>query len=203
MLEIKRSYDSYKWENGTPLLFVTIAEKAALIEELIKQVLDSKYKYDLLVSLGQSGIPLGVIFSKVLDIPHAIFRAKAYNESLTNQSGTKHQVIVAKHSLFIDQKKNFTSLPYNLSHFYENVLVVDHLIDSGDSITAVIEDIQARHPGNNLFHTACLWRKSWSKYKANYVGMIEYPEPLTGIMPWIVEPDEVLIKKLREKINLN
>lgn len=201
-INIKRTPASYKWEDNTPLLMVDEREIEILTSYIIMQVISAKYEPDIIFSIGQSGVNLGLIVSRVLGKPHAIFRAKSYRTSSDNYTETQHGVIIADHSLFIDSEKGLTALPQNISIYYKRVLLVDHLIDSGNSIDALIKKLQARHTENFTIHTACLWLKSSSQYKPNYFGNLVEPEESSGKMPWIVEPKDTMIKKIRDKINI-
>lgn len=203
MINIKRTITSYTWHaDSVPLLFVEREEIEELIREIVKQVIDSAYKPDLIISIAHSGVSFGRIVAGVFNLPHAIFRAKSYSPKTLGVSEEKHQVAIADGSLFINVDKKLHSLPRNLSDYYQRLLVVDHLIDSGDSIQEVIKTLRSRHLGAYAIKTACMWQKSCSSFKADFIGVIEKPEPHSQKMPWIIEPDDFLISKLRERFNL-
>lgn len=203
MIHLKRHPDSYSWENdGTPYVFVTTEEITELTDEVIRQVLNSEYKPDLIVSIAQSGVSLGIVVARVFDIPHAIFQAKAYSQGADNQSESKHHVLVADGSLFIDKKQGLTSLPLFLKPTYQRLLLVDHLVDSGDTMIRIMKTIRTRYSGDYFINTACLYQKVDSQFVPNFVGAIEYPEAESKKLPWIVTPTEAFISHLRQKYNL-
>ena len=198
---IERKPEAYIWENGMPLLLISNQEMVDLIAELIKQIKEDKlFKPDLIISIGNGGIFLGDAISKILNLPHAIFRAKAYESKSDNHQEIKHQVIIAAHSLFIDKDKKLNHLPANFTPYYKQVLIIDHLADSGDTFHSIEKEMHKRHLGDYIIHTACLWLKSSSKYEPNYFSTYIYPERESGKMPWIVEPKDMVIKKVREKL---
>lgn len=201
-IKIKRSSNSYKWEGDVPLLFVSEEEINLLTEYLAEQIIKADYNPQLIISIAQSGMMLGEILAKIFDIPHAIFRTQSYNSNSSKnvKKETKvHHVLIAQNSLLIDINHQLTELPINFTTYYTRVMVIDDLINSGDSIQTVINQIQKKHVGNYYIQTACLWLKSCSAYKPNYYGTLVEPEPESGKIPWIVQPKDVLIYELRKK----
>ncbi len=202
MLHIKRSPEDYSWESGNPLLIVQRGEIEKLTAELVREVLNKDYKPDLIVSIAQSGVFLGRIVARVFNVPHAIFQSKSYGAG-EDQAETKHGLFIAKGSLFIDPKKNLVALPEDLTGYYQRILLLDHLVDSGDSLETMEKVIRDRHKGHYEIKTGCLWLKACSKYRPDFIGTIVEPEPESGTMPWIVEPDDRLIYEIIKKFNLD
>lgn len=200
MVIIKRESGQYSWEESNPLLFITREEIDQLVEELVRQVVADKYNPDLIVSIAQSGVFLGRLIAKIFNLPHAIFQSKAY-QSGQSLSENKHQVVVAQNSLFIDTKKSLTALPAQID--FAKLLLIDHLVDSGDSMVVIRKVIRERHAGNYNIRTGCLYLKTCTCFQPDYVGTLIEPESESGKIPWIVEPDDDLSFRLRKKFKLD
>lgn len=97
-------------------------EDVRILSETIK---DSQIRYDVIVSISTGGLYSSGLISKALDIPKILnVSCESYNED--NERGN----VIIYNKLHPEDFKDVT-----------NVLIIDDLIDSGNTIKAVIEHI--------------------------------------------------------------
>ncbi|HEU0200619.1 MAG TPA: phosphoribosyltransferase [Burkholderiaceae bacterium] len=152
-------------------LYVDWDEYHRMIEQLTLQIYESGYKFDSLVCLARGGLRVGDVISRIYDIPLAILAASSYREAAGTQQGRLDI------SEFITKTSG--------SEVTGKVLLVDDLVDSGVTLTRVIDHLKQRYGGITEVRTAVLWYKGVSTFKPDY--FVQYlPDS-----PWIHQPFEV------------
>lgn len=152
-------------------LYVEWDEYHRMIEQLTLQIYESGYKFDSLVCLARGGLRVGDVISRIYDVPLAILAASSYREAAGTRQG-KLDI-----SEFITKTSG--------SEVTGKVLLVDDLVDSGETLTRVIEHLKQRYADITEVRTAVLWYKGVSKFKPDY--FVRYlPDS-----PWIHQPFEV------------
>ncbi len=153
----------------TNKLTVTWAEYHQLIEKLANIVYRSGWNFDGIICLARGGLRVGDILSRIFDCPLAILSTSSYH---CQQQGK----LKIAHSITMTTDK----LP-------DRILLVDDLVDSGETMSQTIEWLHSHYGVKNI-KTAVLWYKDKSKFCPDY--FVEY---LPGNI-WIEQPFEIYEK---------
>jgi len=156
-------------------------EKTRELSEIIGKKIKAKgYKVDVIVAIARGGLVPAMNISDVLGVSDIL------------SIGVSHWGITAKK----DERARI-KFPLQADLSAKNVLIVDDLTDTGDSIKMVLEHIAACNPKN--VKTATLLHKSVSTFEPDF-----YAEKVEGwkwiIFPWnLVEDLRNLIQRVAEK----
>jgi hypoxanthine phosphoribosyltransferase len=140
------------------------------IEVLAKQVFDSGWKFDHVLCLARGGLRPGDVFSRLFNVPLSILTVSSYREEGGTQRG----------ALCIADR--ITSTADTLSG---RLLLIDDLVDSGDTLQRVGEWLLNRHPEISEIRSAVIWYKENSFVCPDY-----FVHPVAG-NPWIHQPFEL------------
>jgi hypothetical protein len=151
-------------------LYVTWDEYHRLIERLGLAVHESGWRFESLLCLARGGLRVGDILSRVYDMPLAILAASSYREAAGRSQG----------ALDIGEYITMTQ-----GELRGGLLLVDDLVDSGVTLSRVVEHLRQRYPAITEVRTAVLWYKACSSFKPDYY--VEY----LPTNPWIHQPFEV------------
>ncbi len=132
-----------------------------LVAKLTEKVRSSKKKFDLIIGIARGGIPVAMVIADQLGVKIDIINVKSY----TGISKRGKPKIIS--TLTEDVKR-------------KRVLVVDDLIDEGDTMDTVIDYL--RRQGVGQLHTAVLFKKPWSKFDPEFY--------LEVLEKWVVFPWE-------------
>jgi hypoxanthine phosphoribosyltransferase len=149
-------------------LYVSWDEYHLLIERLALKVHHSGWVFDQILCLARGGLRPGDILSRVFDKPLAIMSTSSYRQEQGTLQGR------------LDMAQYIT-LPNG--ELGGRILLVDDLADSGVTLKAVVERLEA-NPMIAELRTAVLWVKAASSYTPHY-----YVERLET-SPWIHQPFE-------------
>jgi len=150
-------------------LYVTWNEYHRLIEQLVVRVWDAGYRFDSLLCLARGGLRVGDVFSRVYDLPLGILAASSYREAAGTHQGE------------LDIAEFITMTGGGL---HGKMLLVDDLVDSGATLTRVIDHLKLRFPAVTELRTAVLWSKGCSTYAPDYC--VQH----LPTSPWIHQPFE-------------
>ena len=151
-------------------LYVSWDEYHALIERLALSVHESGWRFDSLLCLARGGLRVGDVFSRIYDMPLAILAASSYRAAAGKEQG----------SLDIGEFITMTG-----GGLRGHLLLIDDLVDSGVTLTRVIEQLQQRYPAITQLRTGVLWYKACSIFRPDF-----HVEHLPT-NPWIHQPFEV------------
>lgn len=140
-----------------------------LIEQLALQVYESGYRFDSILCLARGGLRVGDVISRIYDMPLGILAASSYREAAGMQQGR------------LDIAEFITMTGGGL---HGKLLLVDDLVDSGVTLTRVIEHLKKRFAALTEVRTAVLWYKAVSTFKPDYY--VQY----LPTSPWIHQPFE-------------
>lgn len=142
------------------------AQIQSLTESLYKQVKSSHKKYEWIVSINSGGLIPGVMLSKMLKAKHAVISVNSYKEKKKNPEIKRDLYLSHIGSIKMD----------------DNILIVDNIIRTGDSVLAAIQSLKKVDPDAKKIDTASLHLFSKSKFKPNYFSeeidkddWIDYP----------------------------
>jgi len=141
----------------------------ALVERLALIVHESGYDFDSLVCLARGGLRAGDVLSRVFDTPLAILATSSYRD----EGGTKAGVLEIADTL--------TTTGDDL---WGRVLLVDDLVDSGNTLERVGRFLRANYPAIEEIRSAVIWYKDASSVAPDF-----YVEHLPH-NPWIHQPFE-------------
>ena len=152
-------------------LYISWSEYYQTIEELAIKIYQSDWEFNQIVCIAKGGLRAGDILSRIFEKPLAIISATSY--------GGKNNQIRGK--IKLSQHLSMTT-----SQLGDKVLLVDDLVDSGNSLKATLEWLKQHNKGEiNEIRTAVLWRKQCSIIIPDYY--VHYlPEN-----PWIHQPFEI------------
>ncbi len=140
-----------------------------LIERLAALVHRSGYSFDSLVCLARGGMRVGDVLSRVFQVPLAILSTSSYREDAGTRAG----------ALEIAATLTTTGgAPRG------RVLLVDDLVDSGNTLEQVARHLRGRFPDIVEVRSAVLWFKGGSRVTPDY-----FVEHLPD-NPWIHQPFE-------------
>lgn len=150
-------------------LYVGWDEYHRLIEQLALQVYESGYRFDSILCLARGGLRVGDVISRIFDMPLAILAASSYREAAGTRQG------------HLDIAEFITTTGGSL---HGKLLLVDDLVDSGVTLTRVMEHLKQRFAALTEVRTAVLWVKAVSTFKPDYY--VQY----LPTSPWIHQPFE-------------
>ena len=142
--------------------YISWSEYGDLAETLAKRVGESGRKYDLVVGLARGGIPVSMVVSDRLGLKVDFLIVKSYRG-------------IGKRT----SPKILSTISENISG--KRVLVVDDLVDEGDTLASVTRRLSRLEP--LTLDTAVIFKKPWSKIEPNY--FVQTTEK------WIVFPFEL------------
>lgn len=151
-------------------LYVGWDDYHRLIEQLALAVHESGWRFDSLLCLARGGLRVGDVVSRIYDMPLAILAASSYRAAAGTRQGE------------LDIGEFITMTGGSLRG---RLLLVDDLVDSGVTLTRVIEHLCSRYPTISEVRTGVIWYKACSTFRPDY-----YVEHLPT-NPWIHQPFEV------------
>lgn len=140
-----------------------------LIERLAVIVHDSGWQFDAIICLARGGLRVGDTLSRIFDKPLGVMTTSSYRACGGMVQGR------LKIGDQISSAEDVT---------HGRILLADDLVDSGDTLQAVLPELRRRHPDITELRTAVLWYKGISSYKPDY-----YVQFLPT-SPWIRQPFE-------------
>ena len=149
-------------------LHVSETEYSALIETLARKVHQSGWEFDLVLCLARGGLRPGDILSRIFDRPLAILSASSYRAA----AGT------------VQDKLDIAPHISCASNIEGRVLLVDDMVDSGATLSGVVQWLKTGCPEITELRTAVLWQKAVATFRPDYA--LEF----LPTSPWIHQPFE-------------
>ena len=141
-----------------------------LVERLALNVYVSGYEFNQIICIARGGMRVGDVLSRIYELPLAILSAHSY----AAEGGTiRGELVIAEHMTMTSPRLG------------SRVLLVDDMVDSGQTLAAVHKALPERWPVITSCKTAVLWWKACSTVKPDY-----YVDYLAD-NPWIHQPFEV------------
>ena len=140
---------------------ISWTEYGDLVEKLAKKVSARRPHYDLVIGIARGGIPVAMVISDRLGTKVDIVNVKSY-------TGIAERL----------RPKILSTLTEDITG--ENLLLVDDLVDGGDTMRTVIDFLSLESP--TKITTAVIFRKPWSKFEPDFF--------LETVDEWIVFPWE-------------
>ena len=144
-------------------LYVSWDEYHGLIEQLALSVHESGWRFDSLLCLARGGLRVGDVVSRIYDMPLAILAASSYRAAAGKEQG----------SLDIGEFITMTG-----GALGGNLLLLDDLVDSGVTLTRVIDHLQQRYPAITEVRTGVLWYKACSAVSPRLLRAAPADEPV-------------------------
>ncbi len=150
-------------------LYVSWDEYHRMIEQLALQIYESNYRFDSILCLARGGLRVGDVISRIYDRPLAILAARSYREAAGTQQGELDIAeFITKTGAEIEGK----------------LLLVDDLVDSGVTLTRVVEHVKRRFAAVTELRSAVLWVKAIATFRPDYCVQF------LPASPWIHQPFE-------------
>jgi len=142
--------------------YLSWPEYGNLAEALAEKVRSGGKQFDLVVGIARGGLPVAMVVSDHLGVRIDFINVKSYDGI---------------------GKRSTPRILSTLTEAMEgkNILVVDDLVDQGDTLATVTEYLGQQKP--RLVQTAVLFKKPWSKTEPDYY--------LEVVDKWVVFPFEL------------
>ena len=151
--------------------YISWSEYGSLAEALAEKVRTGGKKFDLVVGIARGGIPVAMVASDRLGVKIDMINVKSYTGIEKRGSPTILSTLTER----IQGK---------------SVLLVDDLVDQGDTLALVQGYLKKQKPKTLL--TAVLFKKPWSKTEPDYY--------LEVVDKWVVSPFELSeVDRLRKR----
>ena len=151
--------------------YISWSEYGNLAEALAEKVRATRKRFDLVVGIARGGIPVAMVVSDHLDVKIDMINVKSYTGIEKRGSPTILSTLTER----IQGK---------------SVLLVDDLVDQGDTLALVQGYLKKQKPKTLL--TAVLFKKPWSKTEPDYY--------LEVVDKWVVFPFELSeVDRLRKR----
>ena len=142
-----------------------------LTKSLHEQIKAAKKRYEWIVSINSGGLVPGVMLSKALKAKHAVISVNNYQNGQKNEQVKKD--LYLSHIGFIRQ--------------HHEILVVDNVIRTGESVMAAVESLKKYDPDAKIVDTASLHLNIKAKIKPTFFAeeieiddWLEYPWEILG-----------------------
>ncbi len=142
--------------------YINWEEYGNLTGALAEKVRVAGKSFDLVVGVARGGIPVAMVVSDYLDVRIDFINVKSY-------SGISERTAPRVLSTLTESIEG------------KSVLLVDDLVDQGDTMLMVKDYLEKQKP--ELLETAVLFKKPWSKVEPDYF--------LETVHKWIVFPFEL------------
>ena len=151
-------------------IYVSWEEYHAKIEQLAVQIYKSEWEFDQILCLARGGLRIGDVLSRIYNKPLAILSVSSYGGKDFQERGK----IAIAHSITM-----------TTATLGKRVLLVDDLVDSGETLTHILQWLQQpKEYAITEVRSAVLWFKACSVIKPNY-----YVDFFAD-NPWIHQPFE-------------
>jgi len=127
--------------------YISWSEYGNLAEALAEKVRSKGERFDLVVGIARGGVPVAMVVSDRLGLRIDIINVKSY-EGIAQRKTPR---II---STLTEEIKG------------KNILVVDDLVDQGDTMEMVKQYLRGQNP--RLLEAAVLFKKPWSKIEPEY-----------------------------------
>ena len=142
--------------------YVSWPEYGFLAEALAEKVHSSGKRFDLVVGVARGGMPVAMVVSDHLNVRIDFVNVKSY-------------VGIGERGV----PKIISTLTEGIAG--KNILIVDDLIDHGDTMMVVEQYLSGQGP--KLLEVAVLFKKPWTKFEPDYY--------LEVVDRWVVFPFEL------------
>ena len=151
-------------------LHVSWDQYNTLVERLALVVHESDIEFNQIICIARGGLRVGDVLSRIFDLPLAILSTHSYSA----EGGTvRGELIIAEHMTMTSPRLG------------DRVLLVDDMVDSGQTLELVNRTLPQRFHNIALCKTAVVWWKACSVFAPDF--HVEYlPDD-----PWIHQPFEV------------
>jgi uncharacterized protein len=145
----------------TRFRYIGWPEYGRYLEKLAEMVAADGNKFDLVIGIARGGVPVAMVVSDRLGAKVDFINVKSYT-GLGTRAKPKILSTITEHIRG------------------ENVLLVDDIVDGGDTLSTVTDYLAANAPA--AIKTAALFTKPWSSLHPDYsLGVVE---------SWVVFPYE-------------
>ncbi|MBK9521550.1 MAG: phosphoribosyltransferase [Rhodocyclaceae bacterium] len=150
-------------------LRVNDSEYSSLVEALARKVRQSAWKFDIVLCLARGGLRPGDVLSRIFDKPLAVLSTSSYRAAAGTVQGR------------LEIAPQISCASCNIAG---RVLLVDDMVDSGETLRAVVQWLAVQHPEITELRSAVIWQKAISTFVPEYV--VEF----LPTSPWIHQPFE-------------
>jgi len=146
---------------------VTWERYHSLIEELAGKIHHSGWSFEAIVCLARGGLRVGDALDRIFDRPLGVLFTSSYRG---DGGRTQTELTIGE---YLSSAEPLPGAAW---------LLVDDLVDSGDTLARCGPELRRRFPLLVSLRTAVLWQKGCSSFSPDYVAE-HLPDS-----PWIVQP---------------
>jgi uncharacterized protein len=149
------------------VIHISWARYGKMADMMVKKIKGKRYKFDLVIGIARGGIPLAMVISDRLGVRIDLINVKSYYKSSYGTRGKRTKPrIISTISSSLEGKR---------------VLLVDDLIEEGDTMRLLRGYIEGMHP--STIKTAVFFRKPWSRFEPDFY--------IRTVDRWVVFPWEM------------
>jgi hypoxanthine phosphoribosyltransferase len=185
-----------------PVLTVSWEQQTLLIKKVLAKIMESKYKPKLLICIATGGLFSGPIMARTLNIPYAVWMAQHWDDKDKSKGGDiRKKVSFAKNIVFISPDGEKCELTTGMVESdFSDILLHDDLAHTGGTFHEAERLLRDQFGKQFNLKSSCLWHKSMSNYYVHFIGQLIEPETSTGEYPWITQPHEDTVDKLKVEL---
>ncbi len=147
------------------MIFVDFKKYHDDIFRLCKMIVESGESFDFVIGIARGGLPPSFFISKALKAPIALMISKRYPDESKGQAPILQKPIFSKHLASLDKIQG-------------QGILVDDLVDGGETLIYGMEYLQKEYPGIQL-KTAVLYKKAHSRITPDFYVEELPPEWIT------------------------
>lgn len=176
------------------IIHVSFSQYLKLIGKLIRLLLVSHYKPDIVICIATGGL-YGAIVARALGIRYGVWMAQGYRRNgKTLVEKQRSRTFFADNIAYIDRrsKKAKKRRPWP----FKRVLLIDDLDDSGATFHRAVRLLRDWYGYEFEIRTMSVFHKVSSNFFVDYVGDCVPVDEVTGTVPWIHQPHEETTRQL-------
>ncbi|RMF91497.1 MAG: hypothetical protein D6736_05055, partial [Nitrospinota bacterium] len=131
------------------MIFIDIHKYQTDIFRLCRQIVESGERFDFVVGIARGGLPPSFFVSKALKVPIALMISKRYPDEAQGEQPILRRPLFSKHLA-------------TLNTIEGQGILVDDLVDGGETLIYAVEYLKAEYPGISL-KSAVLYKKAHAK----------------------------------------
>lgn len=128
------------------MIFIDFKKYHDDIFRLCKKIVESRESFDFVIGIARGGLPPSFFISKALRAPIALMISKRYPDESKGRTAILQKPAFSKHLATLDKIEG-------------KGILVDDLVDGGETLIYSLEYLQKEYPGIEL-KTAVLYKKA-------------------------------------------
>ena len=153
-------------------LIVSWQMQRDMLEQIYRKIIQDGFSPDFVAAIARGGLTIGHCFSDWFGVPIVVVVAESYHNNKREE-----EIHFSRHCSYTSETVE------------GQVLLVDDLTDSGQTITKTKGYLRGKFPGITGFKTACLLHKETSTIEPDYYAKLVKVRG-DDTTPWVEFPQE-------------